>query len=70
MTKKLDMVFTTSTGKTATVSLTDPKDDLTKAQVTVVMNQIIDKSIFLNKAGTLSGIKEMNIRTTDEVALV
>lgn len=70
MTKKLDMIFTTNLGKAVTITLADPKDDLTKAQVTTVMNQIIAKSIFLNKSGTLTSIKEMNIRTTDEVALV
>lgn len=70
MTKKLDMIFMTNLGKAVTITLADPKDDLTKAEVTTVMNQIIAKSIFLNKSGTLASIKEMNIRTTDEVALV
>lgn len=69
MIRKLEMVFTTSAGKTETISLVDPKTGLTKAETEAAMNQIIAKSAFLSKNGALNGIKETKIRTTDEIAL-
>lgn len=69
MTKKLAMVFTLSTGKSLTVTLADPKADLTKSAVETVMNEIIAKQVFVNKTGTLAAIKGVNISTTESVAL-
>lgn len=69
MTKKLNMVFKTATDKEVTISLANPKDGLTKAEVTAVMNDIIAKSIFTNKNGALASVADVTIKTTDEVAI-
>jgi hypothetical protein len=69
MTKKLNMVFKTDEGKEVTIVLPDPKDDLTKAQVVAVMDQIIAKEIFTSNKGKLSTVVDAIIKSTDEVAL-
>lgn len=69
MTKTLEMVFRNSSGKEVTMSLADPKEDLTKAQVDAVMQEIISRNIFISKTGELTQIVEARIRTRDAIAL-
>jgi len=69
MTKKLNMVFKTDEGKEVNIALPDPKDDLTKAQVVAVMDQIIAKEIFISTKGKLSAVVDAIIKSTDEVSL-
>lgn len=69
MTKKLEMVFTTDQGKSVSISLADPKVDLTKSTVDAVMTKIIEKSAIVNKNGKLAAIKEVNLQTSDKTAL-
>ena len=70
MTKTLQMVFLNSAGKETIISVADPKDDLTLAQVQAVMQDIIDKSIFVVKGNTLAGQVEARISNRETVALV
>lgn len=70
MTKTLEMVFRNSSGKEVTMSLADPKEDLTKAQVDAVMQEIISRNIFTSKTGELTQSVEARIRTRDAIALV
>ena len=70
MTKTLQMVFLTSEGKETVISVSDPKDDLTLAQVQAVMQDIIDKNIFVVKGSTLAGQVEARISSRETVALV
>lgn len=70
MTKTLEMVFRNSSGKEVTMSLADPKEDLTKAQVDAVMQEIISRNIFISKTGELTQSVEARIRTRDAIALV
>jgi Protein of unknown function (DUF2922). len=69
MSQKLQMTFVLAGGKTFTFSLANPKSDLTKAEVTTVMTQIIDKKAVLTTSGYPLGIKETLIRSTEETAL-
>lgn len=70
MTKTLEMVFRNASGKEVTLSLADPKEDLTKAQVDAVMQEIISRNIFTSKTGELTQSVEARIRTRDAIALV
>ena len=70
MTKTLEMVFRNSSGKEVTMSLADPKEDLTKAQVDAVMQEIISRNIFISKTGELTQSVEARIRTRDAIALI
>jgi len=70
MTKNLDMKFKTSGGKEVTLSLLDPKDDLTLAQATTAMTDIIAKDIFIIDGSKLTEIVSAKIRIADTQALV
>jgi hypothetical protein len=70
MTKTLELVFRTSAGTETTISVVDPKDDLTLAQAQTVMQDIITKNIFEIKGSVLAEKVEARIRSLDTVALV
>ncbi len=70
MTKTLAMVFRDSTGKEVTISLADPKDDLTLAQVRTVMEDIVSRSIFATKVGNLVEVQDARILSRDTITLV
>ena len=70
MSKSLNMVFNTAQGKKVSININNPKENLTKEQVTHVMNSIIAKNIFYNDNGDFSSIAEINIKNTDKIALV
>ncbi len=53
MAKKLSMSFRNTSGKTVTLSLADPRPDLTAADVTTVMDAIIAKNVFSTSGGDL-----------------
>lgn len=69
MTSKLTMVFVLADGKDFKYNLTDPKENLTKAEVDAVMQDIIDNNIILKDAQAAVGIKEAYITTTTQTAL-
>lgn len=52
-TQTLQMRFITQAGTRATISLDNPKDTLTEAEVTAAMDQIIAKNVFLTTGGDL-----------------
>lgn len=71
MAARLEMLFTTEGGRSATVALADPKDGLTGAQVKTVMDTIIAKNIFTAPSGNLASIRGARIvdRQVTEVDL-
>ena len=69
MTKTLEMVFRNSSGKTVTLSMPDPKEDITLAQVEAVMDEIVAKKVFTSKAGELSQVVEARIASRDSAVL-
>lgn len=66
----LELRFDTEQGKTVTLSINDPKPDLTSSEVETVMQTIINSNIFHHEGNPLVGIKqarivERNITTFD-----
>lgn len=63
MSTKLVMSFRSAEGGTVSYSLDDPLEDLTSAQVTGFMNELIDADVFDIKGG-LREIKSAELITT------
>ena len=69
MTKTLELVFRNATGKEVTISILDPRVDLTLAQAQVVMQDIITKNIFTSTGGDLALIVEARINSHEVTPL-
>lgn len=69
MVKVLEMVFRNESGKEVVISLPDPKDDLTLAQVKPVMEAAVAKGIFTSKGGNVNQAVEARIRSREAVVL-
>ncbi|MFA7468533.1 MAG: DUF2922 domain-containing protein [Desulfotomaculaceae bacterium] len=52
-TQTLQMRFVNQAGSRVSISLDNPKDDLTEAEVTAAMDQIIAKNVFITSGGDL-----------------
>ncbi|SMC39691.1 DUF2922 domain-containing protein [Sporomusa malonica] len=70
MTKTLEMVFRTAAGNEVSLNLPDPKDDLTLTQAQAVMQDVIDKNIFVIKGSALAEKVEARVSSRETVALV
>ncbi len=69
MVKTLEMVFRNESGKEVVISIAEPKEDLTLAQVNTVMQDIVAKNVFSTKTGDLVQIVEARIRSNDMAVL-
>lgn len=69
MTRTLEMVFRAANGREVTISLADPREDLTLTDVTAVMTDIIARNIFITTSGELKDIVDARIRTRETVSL-
>jgi hypothetical protein len=67
--KVLRMTFNSASGSAVSISLPEPKADLTAAQIEAVMDQIIAKDIFLTSGGALVSKRDVKIvdTTTDDL---
>jgi hypothetical protein len=67
--KVLRMTFNNALGNAVTITLANPKTDLTAAQVETVMDQIITKNIFLTSGGDFISKRDVKIinTTTDDL---
>lgn len=67
--KVLRMTFNNALGNAVTITLANPKTDLTAAQVETVMDQIITKNIFLTSGGDFISKRDIKIinTTTDDL---
>jgi enamine deaminase RidA (YjgF/YER057c/UK114 family) len=67
--KVLRMTFNNALGNAVTITLANPKADLTAAQVETVMDQIITKNIFLTSGGDFISKRDVKIinTTTDDL---
>ena len=67
--KVLRMTFNTTLGSAVSITLPDPKADLTGVQIEAVMDQIIAKNIFLTTGGALISKRDIKIidTTTDDL---
>ena len=68
-TKVLKLTFTTTGGKNVTLTVANPKEDLTKDEVEAIMDAIIAKNIFFTSSGELSSKRDARIvgTTTDDL---
>ena len=62
--KVLRMTFNTTLGSAVSITLPDPKADLTGVQIEAVMDQIIAKNIFLTTGGALISKRDIKIIDT------
>lgn len=69
MAKTLEMVFRSNANKEVTLTLAEPKDDLTLAGVKAVMQDIISKNIFSIKGAELVGFVDARITSKDSQSL-
>lgn len=60
-TQTLRMVFKNEAGSNFTISLDNPRDNLTAAEVTGVMDTIIAKNVFLTGGGALVSKQDAQI---------
>ena len=67
--KVLRMTFNSALGTAVSITLSEPKTDLTAAQIEAVMDQIIAKDIFLTSGGALVSKRDVKIvdTTTDDM---
>ena len=70
MDKEAELVFGTSLASQHTMNVQDPRDDLTLAQATTVMQTVIAQNIFATKTGELVSIGEARIHTSETTPLV
>ena len=59
--KVLRMTFNSTLGTAVSITLSEPKTDLTAAQIEAVMDQIIAKDIFLTSGGALISKRDVKI---------
>ena len=71
MTKVLELKFDTENGKTMTLTVNEPKESLTAAEVEAVMQTIIASNVFHNNGSSLVAINQARIvdRTVSEFEL-
>lgn len=71
-TKKLVLVFKNSIGKEMSITIEDPKDSLTEAEIKTAMDLIVEKNIFKKNGNTIVSAVEAKIVSTqtDEYDLV
>ncbi|WP_088188430.1 DUF2922 domain-containing protein [Desulfosporosinus sp. FKA] len=62
--KVLRMTFNNAAGSAVTITLPQPKEDLTAAGIEAVMDQIIAKNIFLTAGGELISKRDVKIVDT------
>ncbi|EHQ88937.1 DUF2922 domain-containing protein [Desulfosporosinus youngiae] len=62
--KILKLSFTTAGGKTFTLSIPNPREDLSQAEILTVMNKLITKDILITTSGTITGAKDAKVIDT------
>ncbi|MDR1702212.1 MAG: DUF2922 domain-containing protein [Sporomusaceae bacterium] len=65
--KKLDLIFRTALDKKVTMSINNPKSELTKTEVHTVMDTIVDKDIFSFSGVPLQEKVIARVNTVEEV---
>ena len=62
--KVLKLSFTTAGGKTFTLSLPNPREDLSQAEILAVMNKMLAEDILITTSGALIGAKDAKVIDT------
>ena len=68
MSKTLQMVFKDVAGKTKTISVADPREDLTKAEVNEVMEGLITDKTFVTTNGDLAEVSAIRVSSLEDLA--
>ncbi|MFR6018311.1 MAG: DUF2922 domain-containing protein [Paraclostridium sordellii] len=63
--KKLLMTFNTKIGRKISISIDDPKNDITEAQIKECMDLIVAKNIFAPYGSEIESAQEAKIVVTD-----
>lgn len=69
MAKTLKIVFTMKDQKTSTLSVADPKDGLTKAEVTAATDAMIAKDFIRSRGFGATAVKDAYIQQEDRIEL-
>ncbi len=64
MSTRLRMSFLNALNRTTSMSVDDPREDLTPAEVQAVMDDVIAKNIFNSSGGDLVSVKSAEVVTT------
>jgi hypothetical protein len=65
MNKTLEMVFQNAAGKNTRISISDPREDLSPAEVQGVMDLIVQKNIFDTTGGDITQALSARIITRE-----
>ncbi len=69
MSKTLAMEFRNEAGKLVTLNVAEPRDNLTMAEVQVVMQDIVTKNIFSLNGGNLVQVVDAKLNSRDVTIL-
>ena len=69
MAKSLKMVFAVGDAKTTTLSLAEPKDGLTKAEVQTAVDEMVAKKAVVIGSAAATGVKEFYVQNAERVEL-
>jgi hypothetical protein len=64
-TKRLIMTFVTTLGRTISLSIDDPREDVTEAEIKTFMDLVVDKNIFAPYDSEIASAKDAKIVVTD-----
>ena len=70
MSTRLRMSFINALNRTTSMSVDDPREDLTPAEVQAVMDDVIAKNIFNSSGGDLVSVKSAEVITTNVNELI
>lgn len=70
VTRRLELRFASAAGRTVTLRVPDPRENLTAVEVEAAMNTVIGKNIFTSTGGDLIGIAGARIVETVTTDLV
>ena len=69
MAKSLKMVFAVGDAKTATLSLAEPKDVLTKAEVQTALDEMVAKQAITVGGAPITGVKDFYVLSSERSEL-
>ena len=70
VTTRLYMIFGLDNGKNLSVSLLDPKSNLTRSQVEPVMQSLIDTNVFLYNGAAAVSIVDAYVRVVSTTEII
>lgn len=70
LTKRLELIFQTAGGGRLRISIADPRENLTPAEVETAMNTTIAKNIFNSRTGDATAILGARIVSREVIDLI